>query len=277
MKHSFGLSIATILLGTVMSVSALAQSQTNSNWPRNSHQQQRRDQTPIGQMTGGSQGPQSGPQGQRHDRSPRPGNETWRNRTQGQGAPAGRPQQPSPQTQPSKGWPGNIMQQQRQRRESHPQPSTQMPTGSTSPQGREHRGERWQPGVQDRRQDNRDQWWTRQQHERIGGRTFGRRPGDWNRRPQSFDRHHYNFNIYSPHRFDWGGYRRPHGWYYHRWGFGERLPFFFWTHEYWLTSWWLFGLPVPPIGCEWIRVDNDALLIDTRTGEIIQVVYNVFW
>jgi Ni/Co efflux regulator RcnB len=33
---------------------------------------------------------------------------------------------------------------------------------------------------------------------------------------------------------------------------------------------------VPPMGFEWVRDDTDALLIDTNTGEILQVEYGVF-
>ena len=141
----------------------------------------------------------------------------------------------------------------------------------------ERQVEHGQRESQGRVEGYRYQWWNRQQNEPIGGTSFGRRPDDWNHRPQRFEHRDYNANINSPHRFHWGSYRRPRGWYDHRWVFGERLPFFFWTHNYWLTSWWLFGLPIPPVGCEWVRVGNDALLIDTRTGEIIQVVYNIFW
>jgi hypothetical protein len=30
------------------------------------------------------------------------------------------------------------------------------------------------------------------------------------------------------------------------------------------------------MGCEWVRDDTDALLVDTATGEILQVEYGVF-
>jgi Ni/Co efflux regulator RcnB len=37
-----------------------------------------------------------------------------------------------------------------------------------------------------------------------------------------------------------------------------------------------FGLAPPPYGYEWVRNGDDALLIDTNTGEILQVEYDVF-
>jgi hypothetical protein len=34
---------------------------------------------------------------------------------------------------------------------------------------------------------------------------------------------------------------------------------------------------MPPIGCEWIRVGRDALLVDIWSGEILSVYYDMFW
>jgi Ni/Co efflux regulator RcnB len=33
---------------------------------------------------------------------------------------------------------------------------------------------------------------------------------------------------------------------------------------------------VPPAGYEWVRVGDDALLIDVNTGEVLQAEYGVF-
>ena len=33
----------------------------------------------------------------------------------------------------------------------------------------------------------------------------------------------------------------------------------------------------PPWGYEWVRYGPDAVLIDVRTGQILQVRYGVFW
>jgi Ni/Co efflux regulator RcnB len=38
----------------------------------------------------------------------------------------------------------------------------------------------------------------------------------------------------------------------------------------------LHRLEVPPAGYEWVRDGNDAMLIDTTSGEILQVEYGVF-
>ncbi|HKD21615.1 MAG TPA: RcnB family protein, partial [Rhizomicrobium sp.] len=46
---------------------------------------------------------------------------------------------------------------------------------------------------------------------------------------------------------------------------------------YWLTSWWLFDLAIPPYGFEWVRYGDDALLVNVYTGQILEVEYDVFY
>lgn len=87
----------------------------------------------------------------------------------------------------------------------------------------------------------------------------------------------YNRNFTAPQRFRAPVYRRPPGFYDHRWTFGERLPTIFWMRDYWLTNFFAYGLPPPPPGTVWVRYGNDALLIDQYNGEIIQVRYGVFY
>jgi Ni/Co efflux regulator RcnB len=38
----------------------------------------------------------------------------------------------------------------------------------------------------------------------------------------------------------------------------------------------MFALEVPPAGYEWVRDGNDALLVNTDSGEILQLEYGVF-
>ena len=97
-------------------------------------------------------------------------------------------------------------------------------------------------------------------------------------RPHDYNRHIYNRSFWATHRFHWRPYVRPHGWYYRRWVYGEFLPVFFWTQDYWLDNYWQFGLGDPPYdSAVWVRYGDDAILVDTDTGEIIQVVYGVFY
>lgn len=87
----------------------------------------------------------------------------------------------------------------------------------------------------------------------------------------------FHRDIHAQHRFHIGGYHRPSGWYSHRWTFGEFLPAPFWVQDYWLADYYDYDLPPPPYGTVWVRVNDDALLIDEDTGEIITVVYDVFY
>ena len=61
-----------------------------------------------------------------------------------------------------------------------------------------------------------------------------------------------------------------------RWTYGEILPRAYWAPEYVLADYWLFGLEVPPLGCEWVRDGADAILVNTVDSEILQVEYGVF-
>jgi Ni/Co efflux regulator RcnB len=84
-------------------------------------------------------------------------------------------------------------------------------------------------------------------------------------------------NYRAPHRYHFGTYRRPHGWYAHRWAYGQRLPRAWFARNYWIPNYITFGLVAPPDGYQWVRVGNDAMLVDVDTGEIVRVVYDVFY
>jgi Ni/Co efflux regulator RcnB len=60
------------------------------------------------------------------------------------------------------------------------------------------------------------------------------------------------------------------------WGFGERLPNAYFVRDYWLTDYLEYALFAPPEGLVWVRVGDDALLIDEYSGEIIEAEYGVF-
>jgi Ni/Co efflux regulator RcnB len=87
----------------------------------------------------------------------------------------------------------------------------------------------------------------------------------------------YRRNFNAPKRFHWNPYRRPPHWYAHRWTYGERLPHGWFARDYWISSFLMFGLTTPPDGYVWVRVGDDALLVDEDTGEVVQVVYGIFY
>ena len=101
-------------------------------------------------------------------------------------------------------------------------------------------------------------------------------PQGWNQRPSTVDRGAYQHNFQASRAYRVGPYHPPEGWRNQRWAYGQILPRAYWGSQYYIGDYWLFGLEVPPGGYEWVRSGDDALLIDSNTGEILQVEYNVF-
>lgn len=92
-----------------------------------------------------------------------------------------------------------------------------------------------------------------------------------------YDPRYYPRQFHSPQRYRGYNYRPPPGFYSRSWVFGDILPRAWWTPDYRLNSWWDYGLPIPPIGYEWVRVGDDALLVDIYSGRVVQVAYDIFW
>lgn len=60
-------------------------------------------------------------------------------------------------------------------------------------------------------------------------------------------------------------------------GIGWRLWPNYYSSAYWINDPGMYRLPPAPPGTRWIRYYNDALLVDTWTGEVIDVIHNIFW
>ncbi|QQP95484.1 RcnB family protein [Lysobacter enzymogenes] len=95
-------------------------------------------------------------------------------------------------------------------------------------------------------------------------------------RPHQFDRGYFAHNFQARRGYRIGPWRAPPGFVYRRWSYGEFLPRAYWGPEFVLADFWLFGLDIPPVGYEWVRYGPDALLIDLRSGEVVQTVYDNF-
>ena len=131
------------------------------------------------------------------------------------------------------------------------------------------RGSRWNDNSRGQWNGDRNAW----NGDRNGGRGVNR--GDWNGR--TWQGQNYRRAYSAQRRFNAGSYYRPSGWYYRRWSYGQILPYLFYSQNYWLNDYGYYGLSYPPPGCEWVRYGDDAILVDTDTGEIIQVVYGIFY
>jgi Ni/Co efflux regulator RcnB len=77
---------------------------------------------------------------------------------------------------------------------------------------------------------------------------------------------HYNTSVFMG----------PPGYTYTRYTVGERAPSMLLGGRYTLVKYSTYGLEAPPEGLTWIRAGNDALLVDAKTGEVVQTDYSLF-
>lgn len=87
----------------------------------------------------------------------------------------------------------------------------------------------------------------------------------------------YRKTVTATHRYDDGAFAAPAGYTYSRYAVGDHVPAVLLNaNNLTLSEYADFQLDAPPRGLEWIRVGDDALLVDRTTGEVIQTDYNLF-
>lgn len=78
-------------------------------------------------------------------------------------------------------------------------------------------------------------------------------------------------------RFHLGFYIDPFGWGYRDWGLGWRLPSRYYSSRYWISDPYHYRLP-PVYGYyRWIRYHDDVLLVDLRSGRVVDRIRDFFW
>jgi hypothetical protein len=115
---------------------------------------------------------------------------------------------------------------------------------------------------------------TAQQYSRHDGNHWnGRWDGNWrnDRRYNWQERRHRHRSL-----FRLGLYFDPFGWGYQRYSIGWRLWPSYYSSNYWFNP-VQYGLPYAPPGYQWVRYYDDALLVDTWSGQVVDVIYNFFW
>lgn len=135
---------------------------------------------------------------------------------------------------------------------------------------REDRREHRQDRREDRRDDHHGDWrrdWRPGDGHQMRDRDRGR---SW------YDARQWQRSYHAPRRYRAPRYVTPRGWYVRNWAFGDILPRHWFGAGYYL-NWFSYGLPRPPIGTEWVRVGDDALLVDVWSGRIVSVYYDLFW
>jgi Ni/Co efflux regulator RcnB len=81
----------------------------------------------------------------------------------------------------------------------------------------------------------------------------------------------------ATHRYNDGAFQAPSGYTYTRYVPGDHVPaVLLSSNNLMLSDYANFKLDAPPNGLEWIRVGDDALLVDQANGEVIQTDYNLF-
>lgn len=133
----------------------------------------------------------------------------------------------------------------------------------------------------DRVQEQRERVQERADRHREWYRNY--RPGDGHRlRDRDRDRTWWDSTRWrrtyqSSHRYRVPRYVYPSGWYVRSWTFGDILPHRSWYGRSYYLDWWRYGLPRPPIGTEWVRMRDDAILVDIWSGRVLAVYYDLFW
>lgn len=117
------------------------------------------------------------------------------------------------------------------------------------------------------RNGSRDQRWSREGHSNV------RWNRDW-RNDQRYDWRRYRDQHRS--HFHLGLYVDPFGWGYQSFNIGYRMYPAYYGNQYWIDP-AMYDLPYPPPGAAWVRYWNDAVLVDTYTGTVIDVIPGFFW
>jgi Ni/Co efflux regulator RcnB len=86
----------------------------------------------------------------------------------------------------------------------------------------------------------------------------------------------YRKTVTSTRHYNAGPFDAPDGYSYTRYSVGQRVPSVLLDGDVTLPDYADYQLMAPPPGLTWIRVGDDALLVDQSNGEVIQADYNLF-
>ena len=87
----------------------------------------------------------------------------------------------------------------------------------------------------------------------------------------------YRRTITTTKHYDAGAFVAPSGYTYSRYELGARVPAVLLADDgLLLTGYSTYALHTPPSGLVWIRVGDDALLVDRKSGEVVQTDYDLF-
>lgn len=144
----------------------------------------------------------------------------------------------------------------------------------------------------DRRWNNDNRNWNND-NRNWGNRDAYRGDRQWSGGDRNGSRYNggyrHNPNWRNDRRYDWQGWRNSHrdlfrGRYYAPRGYHYRSVYrgfylepFFYGSNYWLSDPYEYRLPPVDWPLRWVRYYDDALLVDTTTGEVIDVIQGFFF
>lgn len=128
----------------------------------------------------------------------------------------------------------------------------------------------------DHYRDDIRRWESRDQRQWYGRNDRGAWNRDW-RRDNRYD--WLGWRASNRNAFHLPRYYAPYGWNqgYRRFGIGATLSSVLFAQNYWINDPWSYRLPATDGDFQWVRYYNDALLVDTYTGEVVDVITDIFW
>jgi len=100
---------------------------------------------------------------------------------------------------------------------------------------------------------------------------------DWYQHYRNDHFRFYGNRYYARQRFTIGYYDAPWGYSARLWAFGDRLPLSYYGDRYIVDDYYNYDLYAPPYATAWVRVGDDVLLVDLDSGEVLDVIANLFW
>jgi hypothetical protein len=136
----------------------------------------------------------------------------------------------------------------------------------------------WQRDRQDWQRD-RNQWQDRNRFQNRDGYRWSNN-GSWNRDWRRDGR--YNWQDWRQRNrgsYRFPRYYAPRGWShgYNRFSLGVILSAPLFSQNYWIDDPFQYQLPPAYGPYRWVRYYDDALLVDIRSGQVVDAIYDFFW
>ncbi|MCH7628885.1 MAG: RcnB family protein [Proteobacteria bacterium] len=154
---------------------------------------------------------------------------------------------------------------------------------------------RWDNDRRDGDRRDGDHRWDndRRDNDRWRNNDSWRRDADrrWDNHQRWDGQHRWNNDWRRDNRYNWyawrnqnrnvfrgGYYYAPYrGYNYSRLSIGFTLGSPFYSQRYWISDPWAYRLPPAYGPYRWVRYYDDVLLVDTYSGEVVDVIYDFFW